>query len=149
MKSMFLIPVVYLILSGSAFSMSDADCKAMWTQADTNKDGVLTGPEAERYIAMMRIANKTMGSDAAINAAVFDENCKADVFKTAAIDAGAPLEGANSFTEAQAKDRVVAAGFSLPTSLTKDDKGIWRGTTTKDGKSVSVAVDYKGNVVTQ
>ena len=32
-------------------------------------------------------------------------------------------------------------------ALTKDDQGIWRGTATKDGKHVKVAVDYKGNVV--
>ena len=31
--------------------------------------------------------------------------------------------------------------------MTKDQKGIWRGTATKDGKNVNVAVDYKGNVV--
>ena len=40
-----------------------------------------------------------------------------------------------------------AAGFSDVSGLTKDDKGIWRGTATKDGKSVKVALDYKGNVV--
>ena len=60
---------------------------------------------------------------------------------------GAPLEGANSFTENQAKDRVVAAGFSNVSALTKDEKGIWRGTAVKDGKTVNIAVDYKGNVV--
>ncbi len=149
MKSFFLIPVACLIFCGSASAMTDAECKTMWQQADTNKDGVLSGPEAERYSAMMRMANKTMGSDAAINEAIFDENCKADVFKTASVDAGAPLQGANSFTESQAKDRVVAAGFTMPATLTKDDKGIWRGTSTKDGKNVNVAVDYKGNVVSQ
>ena len=97
----------------------------------------------------MRIANKPLGADGAMNEKMFQENCKADVFTTAAIDEGAPLEGANSFTESQAKDRGVAAGLSSVSALTKDDKGIWRGTAMKDGKSVNVAVDFKGNVVTQ
>jgi putative membrane protein len=66
-----------------------------------------------------------------------------------AVDAGAPLEGANSFTQAQAKDRIMAMGLSGASALTKDDKGIWRGTAQKDGKTVNVAVDFKGNVVTQ
>lgn len=121
----------------------------MWKQADANNDGLLTKAEGDRYIAWMRLANRPMGADGAINEAMFQENCKADVFTTAAIDEGAPLEGANSFTESQAKDRVVAAGLSSVSALTKDDKGIWRGTAMKDGKSVNVAVDFKGNVVTQ
>jgi hypothetical protein len=32
--------------------------------------------------------------------------------------------------------------------LKKDDDGIWRGTASQGGKSVQIAVDYKGNVVT-
>ncbi len=57
------------------------------------------------------------------------------------------MEGANSFTEGQAQDRALAAGFSDVSALQKDDKGIWRGSANKEGKSVKVAVDYKGNVV--
>jgi hypothetical protein len=61
---------------------------------------------------------------------------------------GAPLEGANSYTESQAKQRVIDSGFSNVSALAKDDKGIWRGTATKSGKQASIAVDFKGNVVT-
>jgi len=60
-----------------------------------------------------------------------------------------PLPGANSFTEEQAKTRIEEAGFAQVSALTKDDSGIWRGSATKDGKSVGVALDYQGNVVTQ
>ncbi|MBZ9823180.1 DUF4142 domain-containing protein [Mesorhizobium sp. CA4] len=59
----------------------------------------------------------------------------------------APVPGANSFTEAQAKSRIQDAGFSNVSALTKDDKGIWRGTAQKDGKQVTVALDFQGNVV--
>ena len=149
MKKILLTATVCLFLSGPAFAMTDQDCTTMWKQADANNDGLLTEAEGDRYIAWMRLANKPMGADGAINKTMFQENCKADVFTTAAIDEGAPLEGANSFTESQAKDRLVAAGLSSVSALTKDDKGIWRGTAMKDGKSVNVAVDFKGKVVTQ
>jgi hypothetical protein len=60
-----------------------------------------------------------------------------------------PLAGANSFTEAQARDRIEASGFTAVTALAKDDQSIWRGMAMKGGKSVRVALDYKGNVVAQ
>lgn len=55
-------------------------------------------------------------------------------------------KGANSFTEGQAKSRLEGAGFSDVTSLAKDGDGIWRAKAKKDGKSVDVGVDYKGNI---
>ncbi|WP_037082757.1 hypothetical protein [Neorhizobium vignae] len=59
----------------------------------------------------------------------------------------APVEGANSFTEGQAKDRIEKAGFSGVKDLKKDDKGIWTAAGMKDGKAVKIALDYQGNVV--
>jgi putative membrane protein len=64
-------------------------------------------------------------------------------------DDAAPVAGANSFTEEQAKTRIQDAGYSDVSDLTKDDKGIWRGQAKKDGKGVSVALDFKGNVTSQ
>lgn len=61
----------------------------------------------------------------------------------------APVAGANSFTEGQARARIEERGFGQVTDLKKDDKGIWRATAMKDGKSVSVALDYQGNIVSQ
>jgi putative membrane protein len=57
------------------------------------------------------------------------------------------VPGANSFTEAQAKSAIEKAGYTDVSALTKDDKGIWRGTANKSGKSVPIALDYQGNVV--
>lgn len=59
----------------------------------------------------------------------------------------APVEGANSFTEAQAKERIEEAGYMDVTGLKKDAQGIWMAAAKKDGKPVSVALDYQGNVV--
>jgi hypothetical protein len=62
---------------------------------------------------------------------------------------GAPVAGANSFTEGQAKSRIEARGFTNVAGLTKDSDGVWRGTATQGGKSVKVSVDFQGNVVSQ
>lgn len=66
---------------------------------------------------------------------------------TAPAKSGAPVAGANSFTEGQAQARIEARGFSAVSNLKKDDAGVWRATATKDGKQQSVSVDFQGNVV--
>jgi opacity protein-like surface antigen len=58
----------------------------------------------------------------------------------------APVRGANSFTEGQAKSRIEAKGFSNLSGLQKDADGVWRGKALKDGKSVNVSLDFQGNV---
>lgn len=63
---------------------------------------------------------------------------------------GQTLEsGANSFTETQVRERFGRMGFGEVKDLRKDDTGIWRGTAQHAGKSVSIGLDYKGNVAAQ
>lgn len=66
---------------------------------------------------------------------------------TGANNPGAPVAGANSFTEGQAKSRIESNGFSNVSDLKKDDSGVWRGKAQKDGKSTDVSLDFQGNVV--
>lgn len=61
----------------------------------------------------------------------------------------APVAGANSFTEAQAKSRIEDAGYSDVKDLKKDDKGVWQAMAMKAGKSAAVSLDYQGNVVSK
>ncbi len=61
-------------------------------------------------------------------------------------NASAPVPGANSFTEGQARSRMEDAGFAGVTGLHKDDQGIWRGRGMRGGQSVDVSLDYQGNV---
>jgi len=61
-------------------------------------------------------------------------------------DANAPVPGANSFTEGQARGRAEARGFTEVGEMTKDDNGIWRGRAMQNGRSVEVLVDFQGNV---
>lgn len=54
-------------------------------------------------------------------------------------------KGRNSFTEKQAIHRLAKAGYTA-SSLTKDADGVWTGTATKAGKTVTVGLDFKGNI---
>jgi len=63
--------------------------------------------------------------------------------------ADVPAAGANSFTEAQAKSRIEAAGYNSVSGLMKDKDGIWRGKASRGTSTVDVALDFQGNVVTK
>lgn len=65
------------------------------------------------------------------------------------VAASALEQGANSFTEGQTKSRLEGAGLTNVMDLKKDDGGIWRGKAMRDGKSVTVGFDYKGNIAAQ
>ena len=131
------------------WAASEADCGAQWKSADGNSDGVLAGPEADRYLAYYRVRAQVTPTDGRISRQDFMKACQNDVFMAKAPEPGAPLKGANSFTENQAKDRAMAAGLTSVSSFNKDGDGIWRGNAMKDGKAVKVAVDFKGNVVSE
>jgi hypothetical protein len=60
--------------------------------------------------------------------------------------AGAPVAGANSFTEGQAKSRIEANGFTNVSDLKKDDAGVWRGKASKGSQTMSVS-EYDWPVV--
>ena len=57
-----------------------------------------------------------------------------------------PARGANSFSQGEAQRRIGSAGYQNVGALTKDEGGVWRGAAAKDGRSVNVWLDYKGNV---
>lgn len=147
MKVVIVAAVAAACLAMPAYAATDAECTDMWKRADVNADGVLSDAEAQRYAAAMRVNQKTVPADGRINQATFMEGCRSDAFAPRKADAGAPLKGANSFTEGQAKDRALANGFGNVSAMKKDDDGIWRGTGMQDGKPVQIAVDFKGNVV--
>ncbi len=65
---------------------------------------------------------------------------------TGGTNPAAPVAGANSFTEAQAKDRIEKAGYTAVSGLAKDANGIWRGKGAKGGTTTDVSVDFQGNV---
>lgn len=62
---------------------------------------------------------------------------------------GTQTPGSNSFTKSEAKGHIENAGYSDVTDLQKTADGLWTATAKKDGKTVNVAVDFKGAVTTR
>ncbi len=147
MRKLIIAAAIAGWLAVPAYAATDAECQDMWKKADANNDGILSDAEAQRYGAAMRVAEKKLPPNGKLDRKAFLDACRTDVFAPRKVDAGAPLKGANSFTEGQAKDRAMAHGFTSVSDLKKDGDGIWRGSAMQDGKAVQVAVDYKGNVV--
>lgn len=56
-----------------------------------------------------------------------------------------PARGSSSFSAGQARRRLERDGFQNVSGLHKDNGGVWRGSATKDGQTVQVWLDYKGN----
>ena len=101
-----------------------------------------TVPTLKMHQEMIEKIASTMGDKASVTSSTTPAVTTTDTANPAA-----PVPGANSFTEDQAKSRIQDAGFSDVSKLAKDDQGIWRGQANKDGKNTTVAVDYQGNVV--
>lgn len=68
------------------------------------------------------------------------------VKNSAAHHVAKPARGHSSFTEAQAKGRLTKAGYTDISNLKGTKSGAWQGMAMKDGKKVTVTLDYKGNV---
>jgi hypothetical protein len=146
-KQLLLATALAVVASPAAFALPEADCKTLWQREDVAKNGMLSAPYAEAYTK----SGRTIPSGGMIDSAAFLDACKADAFKVVARapEMGAPLAGANSFTQTQAQDRIEKAGFTNVTGLKKDENGVWRGAASQGGKTLAVALDFKGNVVAQ
>ena len=86
---------------------------------------------------------------AAFATPAFAEEAKTPAVAGDQTNPAAPVAGKNSFTEGQARDRIVDAGYSDVSALVKDGDGIWRGKATKGGTVQDVAVDFQGNVTSK
>jgi hypothetical protein len=106
----------------------------------TTTPGMTTAPGATTAPGTMTPGAAAPRTDSTPPAATIDNGTRTSA---------APAAGANSFTEAQAKSRIEAAGFTGVDQLQKDDQGIWRGRAQRNGQQVSVSLDYQGNVSTR
>ncbi len=127
--------------------LATADCEEQHRLFDINGDGYISQSESERDYARASVDGVTIGP-AGLTRDQFLATCAAESWSQHTPDEGAPLEGANSFTEQQARQRAIAWDVSDVSQLTLDDQGIWRGNGTVGADAVDVAIDYKGNVVT-
>ena len=140
--------LVCMLTGGPVFAMSEQDCAAAWAAADKNKDGFITGEEGARYFAAIGLGDKSL-AHGKLSQSHFMAHCQAGLFKSRPDEASMPRPGANSFTEGQARERVLARGYRNVSRMELDEGGIWRGTAELNGVKVNVAVDYQGNVVSK
>lgn len=89
--------------------------------------------------------------DAAANGAMAPGGAMSPPAANAAVDVNAQTDPAlaaasNSFTESQARGHIENAGYSDVTNLTKTADGIWTARAKKAGKTMDVALDFKGSV---
>ena len=96
--------------------------------------------------ALLTASSLSAAAQTAAPAASTDANTPA-VSTSDTANPAAPVAGKNSFTEAQAKERIEKNGFIDVGSLKLDDNGIWQATAKKDGVSKTVSLDYQGNIV--
>ncbi len=80
-----LIGVAFLsvAVSATAFAApSDADCKAAWDKADTNKDGSVAGDEVTAYLEAIKKSGKSYDAnkDGKLSQDEFMKACKDGVF---------------------------------------------------------------------
>ena len=120
------VTLLFMLMGCSVLAMSKRDCAAAWAIADTNKDGFLTLEEGARYFAAIGVGDTSI-ANGELSQTDFMAHCRAGLFDARQSDAAAPNEGANSFTEKQAKDRVLAHGYRNVSPLQQDADGIWRG----------------------
>lgn len=102
-----------------------------------------------RLILTMALVAAAISTVAIAQPANRDANTPAVNTPNSPPNPGAPVAGANSFTEGQAKSRIESNGYANVSELRKDDQGVWRGKAVKDGKSVSISLDFQGNVTAQ
>lgn len=80
----------------------------------------------------------------AVSAAAAPTNVAVDTKPTTA-ESG-PTPGANSYTADQARMAIEKAGYANLGPLNQNANGLWQGQAMKDGKKVSVSIDYKGAI---
>ena len=102
-----------------------------------------------RLILTMALVAAAISTAAMAQPANRDANTPAVNTPNSPPNPGAPVAGANSFTEGQAKSRIESSGYTNISELRKDDQGVWRGKAIKDGQAVSISLDFQGNVTAQ
>ena len=150
--------VRYVVVGvGGFLGMGEREVALAWNELTISTDGEKVTANVTKEQLKALPAYRFADSPRRGTVHVYDEDLKANTYlandpaQGTATDTMAakmpPLAGANSFTESQARTRIENSGFTAVTNLMKDDQSIWRGQAMKDGKSVNVALDYKGNVV--
>ena len=126
-----------------ALAASPAVLAQNTTSPSTNSPGTGAGRATDSTLGTNMTGTNPSGANAGQNAAGGDSN---QAVATTTANAMQPAHGANSFSQAQARDRFANRGFQDVSNMKLDQDGVWRGTATKDGQQIDVWLDYKGNI---
>lgn len=72
---------VSMMLPATAATMSEADCEAWFTKADTNGDGSLGGTESEAYVTKMASGGTQPSDNTMLTKADFMTECQKGTFE--------------------------------------------------------------------
>jgi hypothetical protein len=61
------------------------------------------------------------------------------------VDDSDAMKGADSFKKDQARTHIAKSGYASVSAMKKDANGVWRSAAMKDGHTVHVGLDFKGN----
>jgi hypothetical protein len=156
MRSMFIVATAATWIAASALAQTPNATTAPGNPPARSIEGTPgTPPAGTPALNNPRTTNSAGGSNASTanrpattaGPAAADGPSNPAVKTSEGNNAATPVAGANSFTEGQAKARIESRGYTNVSSLTKDNRGVWRGKAMKDGKQVNVSLDFQGNVV--
>lgn len=136
----------------SARADTEEECRARWRTADVDGNGALEASiDNPDYVKALNVT-KPMSRDE------FLKRCTGGAF-AALPKPNNPAEnkdlGKGDITpgpplaKEDAQKKLKAVGYGDVTDLKLDDKGVWRGTGTVNGKQTPVAVDPQGDVLAQ
>ena len=95
-------------------------------------------------IAGLGLAGMATAQDAPVGGPTAKGN--APLKSTHPVNNGAAKQGANSFTQNEARKHIMNSGYTSVSGLAKGKDGVWRGTAMRGQTTYNVALDYKGNV---
>lgn len=141
MKPRQTLPLVALISLGVLGACSKP---ASQTAADSTT--ATTNAAADAGAATVNTADATAASATSPGGAVSPPEANAAVNTDANKTSTDVATASNSFTEGQARGHIENAGYTDVTSLTKTSDGLWTAKAKKGGKTMDVAMDFKGAV---
>jgi len=141
MKPHHTLPLLALISFGALGACSKP---ASQTAADSTP--AATNAAADAGAATANTADAAAASAPSPGGAVSPPEANAAVNTDANKTSTDVAAASNSFTEGQARGHIENAGYTDVTNLTKTPDGLWTAKAKKGGKTVDVAMDFKGAV---
>jgi hypothetical protein len=94
-STLTVLAILWVAAGAAACAQPENSCEQLWKNADANDDGMLVGPEDDRYVAYYRIRGTVAPVDGQITRTQFMNTCTYTILKAKAPDHGASPPGAS------------------------------------------------------